>query len=88
MYYYARINTSILVRNSNNQLTDTFLRGDQHQLWGFGSNKRVLDVSAKLPGVELKAEERDFSSVSNEPEADFRELAAAALHNAGIDTEE
>ncbi len=46
------------------------------------------DVSAELPGVELKAEERDFTPVSDEPEADFRELAAAALHNAGINTKE
>jgi hypothetical protein len=46
------------------------------------------DVSAKLPGVELEAEERDFTPVSDEPEADFRELAAAALHNTGIDMEE
>ncbi len=48
----------------------------------------MLDVSAKLPGVELKAEERNITSVSDEPEADFRELAVAVLHNAGIDTEE
>ncbi len=46
------------------------------------------DVSAKLQGVELEAEERDFTLVSDEPEVDFRELAAAALHNARIDTEE
>ncbi len=46
------------------------------------------DVSAELPGVELEAEERDFLPVSDEPEVDFRELAVAALHNAGIDTEE
>jgi hypothetical protein len=46
------------------------------------------DVSDELPGVELEAEERDFTPVSDEPEADFRELVAAALHNAGIDTEE
>ncbi len=38
--------------------------------------------------MELEAEERDFTPVSDEPEADFRELAAAALHNAGINTEE
>ncbi len=38
--------------------------------------------------MELKAEKRDFTPVSDEPEADFRELAVAALHNAGIDTEE
>ncbi len=38
--------------------------------------------------MELKAKERDFTPVSDEPEADLRELAAAALRNAGIDTEE
>ncbi len=38
--------------------------------------------------MELKAEERDFTPVSDEPEADFRELVAAALHNAGIGAEE
>ncbi len=46
------------------------------------------NVSAELPGVELEAEGRDFTPASDEPEADFRELAAAALHNAGTDTEE
>jgi hypothetical protein len=46
------------------------------------------DVSAELPGVELEAEERDFAPVSDEPEVDFRELAVAALHNAGIHREE
>jgi hypothetical protein len=46
------------------------------------------DVSAEPPGVELEAEERDFTPVSDESEADFMELAAAALHNAGIDMEE
>ncbi len=46
------------------------------------------NVSAKLPGVELEAEERDFTPVSDKPEADFRELVAAALHNAEIDMEE
>jgi hypothetical protein len=44
------------------------------------------NVSAELPGVKLKAEERDFTPVSDEPEADFRELVAAALHNTGINT--
>ncbi len=38
--------------------------------------------------MELKAEERDFTPVSDEPEADFRELVAAALHNAEINMEE
>ncbi len=46
------------------------------------------DVSTELPGVELEAEERDFTPVSDEPEADFRELVAAVHHNAGIGTEE
>ncbi len=38
--------------------------------------------------MELEAEERDFTPVSDELEADFRELAVTALHNAGIDMEE
>jgi hypothetical protein len=44
-------------------------------------------VSTELPGVELEGKERDFTPVSDEPEADFKEPVAAALHNAGIDTE-
>ncbi len=44
------------------------------------------DVSAELPGVELEAEERDYQTITDEPELDFRDLAGAALHNAGIDT--
>jgi hypothetical protein len=46
------------------------------------------DVSAELPGVELESEEQDFQTVMDEPEPDFRNLAGAALHNAGIDTNE
>ncbi len=46
------------------------------------------EISAKLPGVELEEEERDFTSVTDEPEADFRELAGATLHNAGIDADD
>ena len=46
------------------------------------------DVSAELPGVELESEERDFQTILDEPEPDFRDLAGAALHNAGIDANE
>ena len=46
------------------------------------------DVSAELPGVELESEERDFQTVTDKPEPDFRDLAGAALHNAGIDANE
>jgi hypothetical protein len=46
------------------------------------------DVTTELQGVELKAEERDFTPVSDELEADFKELTAAVLHKAGINTEE
>jgi len=46
------------------------------------------DVSAELPGVLLESEERDFQTIVDEPEPDFRDLAGAALHNAGIDTNE
>ena len=44
------------------------------------------DISAELPGVPLEDEEYDFQVVTDEPEPDFEELAAAALDNAGIDT--
>jgi len=46
------------------------------------------DVSAELPGVLLESEERDFQTIVDEPEPDFRDLAGAALHNAGLDTNE
>ncbi len=44
-------------------------------------------ISAELPGVELEEEERDFTPVTDEPEADFCKLAGAALHNAGINAD-
>ncbi len=47
-----------------------------------------LEISAELPGVELEEEQRDFTPVTDEPEADFGELASAALHNAGIDADD
>ena len=37
------------------------------------------DISAEPPGVELKSEEADFSAVTDDPEPDFEQLAAAAL---------
>ena len=43
------------------------------------------DVSAELPGVELEVEEHDYQTIADEPEPDFRNLAGAGLHNAGID---
>ena len=43
------------------------------------------DISAELPGVELEEDERDFQTVTVEPEPEFHKLAGAALHNAGID---
>ena len=44
------------------------------------------DISAELPGVPLEEEECDFQVVTDEPEPDFKDLAAAALDKAGIDT--
>ena len=44
-----------------------------------------LDISAELPGVELDEEEREFQTILDETEPDFRDMATAALHNAGID---
>jgi hypothetical protein len=46
------------------------------------------DVSAELPGVELEAEEQDFQTVIDESKPNFRNLAGAVLHNAGIDANE
>ncbi len=43
------------------------------------------DVSAELPGVELEVEERDYQTITDKTEPDFRDLAGVALHNAGID---
>ncbi len=43
------------------------------------------DISAELPGVELDKEEREFQTILDEPEPDFRDMAAATLHKAGID---
>jgi hypothetical protein len=44
------------------------------------------DISAKLPGVELTSKDDDYPAITEEPEADFQHLAAAALDNAGINT--
>jgi hypothetical protein len=44
----------------------------------------VPDISAELPGVELKAEEAAFQTVEDEPDPLFEDLAMAALDNAGI----
>ena len=35
--------------------------------------------------MELDKEEREFQTILDKPEPDFRDMAAAALHNAGID---
>ena len=43
------------------------------------------NISAELPGVELKEEEREFQINPDEPEPDFWDMAMTALHNAGID---
>jgi hypothetical protein len=44
------------------------------------------NISTKLPGVELTFKEDDYPAITEEPEADFQHLAAAALDNVGIDT--
>ncbi len=46
------------------------------------------DISAESPGVELESEEADFSAVTDDPEPDFKQLAAAALDNAGINPQD
>ena len=45
------------------------------------------NVGAELPGVALEEQERDFQTITEEPEPDFRDLAEVALHNAGIDAD-
>ena len=42
------------------------------------------DISGEPPGVELKSEESNFQLITDDPEPNFCELAAAALDNAGI----
>jgi hypothetical protein len=42
------------------------------------------DLSSDLPGVALEDEDVDLQVVTDEPEPDFAELAAAALDNVGI----
>ena len=46
------------------------------------------DISAEPPGVELESEETDFSTVTDDPEPNFEQLAAAALDNAGINPQD
>jgi len=46
------------------------------------------DISAEPPGVEIESEEADFSAVTDDPEPDFEQLAAAALDNAGINPQD
>ena len=38
--------------------------------------------------MELESEEADFSAVTDDPEPDFEQLAAAALDNAGINPQD
>ena len=45
------------------------------------------NISAELPGVELDKEKQEFQMILNKPEPDFRDMAAATLHNAGIDVD-
>ena len=46
------------------------------------------DLGSELPGVTLEDEDMAQAVVSDEPEPDFAELAAAALDNAGINANE
>jgi hypothetical protein len=46
------------------------------------------DIRAEPPGVELESDEADFSAVTDDPEPDFEQLAAAALDNAGINPQD
>ena len=42
------------------------------------------DIGAKLPGVNFEVEQTTKAPVLDDPEVEFRELAEAALHNAGL----
>ena len=46
------------------------------------------DLSAELPGVLLDDKDINLQVVTDDPEPDFAELAAAALDNAGINTQD
>ena len=46
------------------------------------------DIKAEPPGVELESDKVDFSAVTDDPEPDFEQLAAAALDNAGINPQD
>ena len=46
------------------------------------------DLSAELPGVLLEYKDIDLEVVTDDPEPDFAELAAAALNNAGINAQD
>ena len=46
------------------------------------------DISAEPPGVELESEETNFSIVTDDLEPDFKQLAAVALDNAGINPQD
>ncbi len=43
------------------------------------------DISAELPGVELEEDKGAYQTVTNKPEEKFRDMAAVALNNTGID---
>ena len=46
------------------------------------------DLLAELPGVLLEDEDVDLQVIMDDPEPNFAELAAAALDNAGINTQD
>jgi hypothetical protein len=46
------------------------------------------DIRAELPGVALEEQEREFQTIMEEPEPEFRDFAEATLHNAGIDVDD
>ena len=46
------------------------------------------DISAEFPGVALEEQEREFQTITEEPEPEFRDFAEATLHNAGINADD
>ncbi len=64
---------------------------DDPEFQGLLENKEEAaypDISAEPPGVKLGSQEADYAAVTDDPEPDFEQLAAAALDNAGIDPQD
>jgi hypothetical protein len=73
------------------ELTDEILEDDPNFQGLLEEEEEVLvhpDITAELPGVVVEDEMDDTAAVVEEDELDFRDLAAIALDNVGIDPQE